>query len=87
MSENLLQSLYHNFVEESEPPREYYVILESIDANTEQLKRILNKKNKKRLQMICDNYEKVSAIESDIAFADGFNLGVQLMSEAYACRK
>lgn len=87
MSENLLQSLYHNFVEESEPPRKYYVILESIDANTEQLKRILNKKNKKRLQIICDNYEKISAIESDIAFTDGFTLGVQLMSEAYASRK
>lgn len=34
MSKKLIHNLYHNFVEESEPPRKYFLLLERIETNT-----------------------------------------------------
>ena len=84
MSKKLIHNLYHNFVEESEPPRRYFVLLERIETNTKQLKSIMSKKNKMKLQMICDDFDEISELETDNAFTDGFAFAVKLMSEAYA---
>lgn len=44
----------------------------------------MSKKNKKKLQMICDDFDEISELETDNAFTDGFAFAVKLMSEAYA---
>ena len=84
MKDNIIKELFYNFVESSSQPRMYYLLLERIDTNTQQLKKFMNKKNKKKLQQICDDYEKIAEFEIDTAFEDGFSFAVQLMSEAYS---
>lgn len=83
MPKSIIKELFYNFVESSEPPRKYYLLLDRINDNTQQLRKTMNKKNKKRLQGICDDYEQMTAFETDTAFCDGFSLAVQLMSEAF----
>lgn len=84
MQESIIRDLYVNFVQGSAQSRKYYLLLERIDTDTQQLKRVMNNKNKKKLQRICNDYDEIITLEADNAFAEGFSFAVQLMSEAYA---
>lgn len=86
-SNGIIKDLYINFVGASEHPHKYYLLFERVDTNTKQLKRIINKKNKRKLEKLCDDYEEIISIESDEAFIDGFSFAVQLLSEAYSRNK
>ena len=83
MQESLIKDLYVNYVQSSSQSRKYYLLLERIDTDTQQLKKVINKKNKKKLQRICDDYDEIITLEADTAFADGFSFAIQLMTEAY----
>lgn len=84
MQENIIKNLYINFIQSSEQPRRYYLLFERIDKNTKELKNVINKRNKKKLKQICDDYDEIASFEAENAFIDGFSFAVQLMSEAYA---
>ena len=84
MKESLIKDLYCNFVDSSEPPHLCHLLTERIDTTTAELKLILYKKNKKKLDRLCKDYEEINLMETDRAFVDGFAFAVKLMSEAYA---
>ena len=84
MQKGLIKSLYNNFVEGSEPSHRCHLLYERIDDNTKSLKKSINKRNKKKLDMICNDYEATNTMEVEEAFADGFSFAVKLLSEAYA---
>lgn len=83
MKKSLISDLYHNYITETEQPRIYFLLLERIDTNTKKLKKHMNNRNKKILQRICDDYDKITALETDNAFADGFSFAMQIMLEAF----
>ena len=87
MSKNIIRELFYNFVESSELPRKYYLLTERVDDTTKKLNKSLNKKNKKKLERLCNDYEEILAFEVENAFGDGFSLAVQLMSEAFGRSK
>lgn len=82
-SNEIIKDLYINYVSGSQLPRKYYLLFERVETTTKQLKRIMNKKNKKKLEKLCDDYEEIISIESDEAFVDGFSFAVQLLTEAF----
>lgn len=79
----IIKDLYYNFVESSELPRKYHLLCDRISANDKDLKKIIKKKHRKKLEMIIEDYEEIISITTDNAFVDGFSFAVQLMSEAY----
>lgn len=79
----IIKDLYYNFVESSELPRKYHLLCDRISANDKDLKKIIKKKHRKKLEMIIEDYEEIITITTDNAFIDGFSFAVQLMSEAY----
>lgn len=79
----IIKDLYYNFVESSELPRKYHLLCDRISANDKDLKKIMKKKHRKKLEMIIEDYEEIITISTDNAFIDGFSFAVQLMSEAY----
>ena len=79
----IIKDLYYNFVESSELPRKYHLLCDRISANDKDLKNIIKKKHRKKLEMIIEDYEEIITITTDNAFIDGFSFAVQLMSEAY----
>ena len=83
MQSEIIKELYTNFVESSELPRKYHLLCDRISANTKDIKKVMKKKHRKKLDMIVDDYEEIITITGDNAFVDGFSFAVQLMSEAY----
>ena len=81
--QEIIKDLYYNFVESSELPRKYHLLCDRISANDKDLKKIIKKKHRKKLEMIIEDYEEIITITTDNAFIDGFSFAVQLMSEAY----
>lgn len=84
MQSEIIKELYCNFVESSELPHKCHLLYDRISTNTKDLKKIMCKKYKKKLERLCEDYEEINTIEVDNAFVDGFSFAVQLMSEAYA---
>lgn len=84
MQKGIIKSLYGNFVEGSEPPRRCQLLYDRINDNTKILKKSISKRNKKKLEMLCSDYEATNIMEVEEAFADGFSFAVKLLSEAYA---
>lgn len=84
MSESLIKDLYTNFVDSSESPHLCYLLYERIDTTTAELKSVLYKENRKKLERLCQDYEKINLMETDRAFVDGFSFAVKLMAEAFA---
>lgn len=84
MQSELIKMLYGNFIESSDPPYKSHLLNDRINTNTKSIKRILNRKNKNKLDLICKDYEEINIMDVENAFADGFSLAVQLLSEAYA---
>ena len=83
MQESLIKELYYNFVGSSELTRKYHLLVERADDTAKQLRKVMNKKNKKKLERLCDDYEEIISLEVDNAFCDGFAFATQLLSEAY----
>ena len=83
MQEKLIKEIYHNLIESSELPIKHHLLNARVDETTKQLERIMNKKNKKKLEQLCKDYEEILALEVENAFEDGFSSAVQLMSEVY----
>ena len=84
MEKGIIKSLYGNFVEGSEPSRRCQLLYDRINENTKSLTKSINKRNKKKLEMICKDYEATNIMEVEDAFKDGFAFAVKLMAEAYA---
>lgn len=84
MQEKLITEIYHNLIESSELPRKHHLLIERVDITTKQLKKVMNKKNKKKLEQLCKDYEEILALEVDNAFSDGFSFAIKLMAEVYS---
>ena len=84
MQESIIKDLYYNFIQCSELPRKYHLLVERADETTKKLSKVLNKKNKKKLDRLCNDYEEIISLEIDNAFSDGFGFAVRLISEAYS---
>ncbi len=84
MQESIIKDLYINYLENGEIPHKYHILFERVDTTTKELSKVMNKRNKKKLNRLCNDYEEIITIEADTAFKDGFSFAVKLMSEAYA---
>lgn len=82
-SNELIRDLYNNYVESNEMPRKCYLLNDRIDKTITELKRKMNKKTKKKLDLLCEDQLDLSLIESEEAFIQGFSLATQLLSEAF----
>lgn len=84
MQVELIRSLYREFARGSDPSRRNYLLNDRIDFTIKELNKMMNKKQKKKFERLCDDYEKINSEDTERAFIDGFSLAVQLLSEAYA---
>lgn len=84
MQESIIKMLYTEFVTSSEPSRRNYLLNDRIDFTIKELNKMMNKKQKKKFERLCDDYEKINSEDTERAFVDGFSFAIQLMSEAYA---
>ena len=82
-SAEVIKDLYINYVGHGAMPRRYYLLNNRIDKNITELKKIMYKKNKKKLDKLCDDFTQMNIIECDESFIDGFSFAVQLLSEAF----
>lgn len=84
--QEMIKDLYINYIDGyGTMPRKCYLLNERLDTNIKELKkRLRNKKDKKRLEKICNDYEEINTIECDESFACGFSFAVQLLSEAFS---
>lgn len=83
-SNEMIKDLYNNFFDSGEHPRICHLLNQRIDETTKQLRKNINSKNKKKLDRICKDYQKVNLIETEDEFIRGFSYAIQLMSEAYS---
>lgn len=82
-SDELIKELFTNFVG-NEPTSAKEVLLNTrIDENTKILNKVIKPKHKKKLEILCKDYEEVNLMQTDEAFARGFSFAVQLMTEAF----
>lgn len=84
MQESIINMLYREFVKGSEPSRRWYLLNERVDTTIKELNKMMSKKQKKKFERLCDDYEKINSEDTERAFVDGFSFAIQLMSEAYA---
>ena len=82
-SKELIRDLYNNYVESSEMTRKCYLLNDRIDKTLNELKRKMNKKTKKKLDLLCEDHLELNLIESEEAFIQGFSFATQLLSEAF----
>ena len=83
MNNEIIRDLYINFVGPGDMPRKGYLLNDRIDTNKKDLLHRLHKKDKKKFEQICKDYEETNLLECEEAFIRGFSFAVQLMSEAY----
>ena len=83
-SEELIKDIFVNYVGYGETSSKTLLLNERIDENTKKLNKIINKKNRKKLKTLCDDYEEVNLIETENCFVRGFSFAVQLMAEAFS---
>ena len=83
-SEELIKDIFVNYVGYEETSSKTLLLNERIDENTKKLNKIINKKNRKKLKTLCDDYEEVNLIETENCFVRGFSFAVQLMAEAFS---
>ena len=82
-SNELIRDLYNNFVESKEMPRKCYILNDRIDKTLNEIKRKMNKRTKKKLDLLCEDHLELNLIESEEAFIQGFSLATQLLSQAF----
>ena len=83
-SEEIIKDIFVNYVGYGETSSKTLLLNERIDENTKKLNKIINKKNRKKLKTLCDDYEEVNLIETENCFVRGFSFAVQLMAEAFS---
>ena len=82
-SKELIRDLYNNYVDSNEMPRKYYLLNDRIDKTLNELKKKMNNRTKKKLDLLCEDHLELILIESEEAFTQGFSLATQLLSEAF----
>lgn len=82
--QEMIKDLFINYVTSGQMSRKCYLLNDRIDKNITELKRIMYKKNKKKLDKLCDDFMEINSIECEDAFAEGFSFAVQLMSESFS---
>jgi len=82
-SKELIRDLYNNYVDSNEMPRKYYLLNDRIDKTLNELKKKMNNRTKKKLDLLCEDHLELILIESEEAFIQGFSLATQLLSEAF----
>lgn len=82
-SNEVIRDLYNNFIDSCEMPRKCYLLNDRADATLKELKRKMNKKSKKKLDLLCKDYLEIKLIETEEAFIQGFSLATQILSEAF----
>ena len=80
----IIKDLYTNYVGSGDITRTDYLLNDRIDTTTKELQKKMSNKYKKKLEKLCNDYQKVSLIETEQAFTRGFAFAVQLLSEAFA---
>lgn len=80
----IIKDLYINYVGCGDTTRIDYLLTDRIDSIIKELQKKINNKHKKKLETLCNDYEKVNLIETEQAFTRGFAFAVQLLSEAYS---
>ena len=81
-STEIIKDLSINYIGHGAMPRKCYLLNHRIDKNITDLKEILYKKNKKKLDKLCDDFTRLNSIECEESVVDGFSFAVQLLSEA-----
>ena len=71
------------YVDSNEMPRKYYLLNDRIDKTLNELKKKMNNRTKKKLDLLCEDHLELILIESEEAFIQGFSLATQLLSEAF----
>lgn len=84
LSKELIRDLYNNYVESGEMPRKCYLLNDRIDKTITELKRKMKKRNKKKLDLLCEDHIELNLIETEEAFIRGFSFATQLLSEAFS---
>ena len=84
MSDEIIRNLYINFVGPGDMPRKCYLLNDRIDTNKKDLLHRLHKKDKKKFEQICKDYEETNLLECEEAFIRGFSFATQLLGEAYS---
>lgn len=79
----IIKDLYINYVGCGDTTRTDYLLNDRIDTTIKELQKKISNKHKKKLERICNDYQKVNLIETEQAFTRGFAFAVQLLSEAY----
>lgn len=82
-SNELIKDLYNNYVTSNEMPRKCYLLNDRIDKTLTELKKKMNKKTKKKLDLLCEDHLELNLIESEEAFIQGFSLATKLLSEVF----
>lgn len=81
--QKVIRDLYNNYVESNEIPRKCYLLNDRIDKTLNELKKMMNNRTKKKLDLLCEDHLELILIESEEAFIQGFSLATQLLSEAF----
>ena len=84
MNNEIIRDLYINYVGTGENSRKCYLLFDRIEHSQKDLMQILHKKNRKKLEQICEDFEERKCIETEEAFIRGFSFAVQLLGEAYS---
>ncbi len=80
----MIKDLFINYIGNGNSTKKEIALMENIDKNMSTLNKILNKKCKKKLNKLCNDYDKINEIEVEQAFTRGFSYAVQLMAEAFS---
>lgn len=84
-STEMIKDLFINYVDGvEEMPRKYQILNDKIDTSTKYLERKLNKKDRKKLLKLCDDFFEVNGIECEESFVCGFAFATQLLSSAFS---
>lgn len=64
-SKELIRDLYNNYVETNEMPRKCYLLNDRIDKTLNELKKKMNKRTRKKLDLLCEEHLELNLIESE----------------------
>ncbi len=82
-SKRIIKDLYVSYIEDEKILPNCYFLYERVSRNVKEIEKIIGKKHKKRLDLLCGDYEKINVNEKEEAFTSGFAYAVKMMAEAY----